>query len=136
MDIFELIKEFRKYVFRNKVHEVFTPSSSAKLNYVQRKEQEQELRNSILTPGLQIVLYGHSGSGKTTLIRNQLEKLKRPYITTSCEKDTTIEQLILSAFDKLNTFYISEGSSKTSAKISTEIIACYKDIESKIGCDI
>ncbi len=57
------------HIFRSyKLSDVFTPSTVAKLTYVERKDVESDLIRNIGIPGLQIVLYGHSGSGKSTLI--------------------------------------------------------------------
>ncbi len=44
---------------RKKLKNVFTPSSIAKLTYIERKELENDLEKFLDMPGMQIVLYGH-----------------------------------------------------------------------------
>lgn len=126
-----------KYLFRKKndVYKVFTPSSTAIVTYVERDEAEGELMQAVKTPGYQIVLYGHSGSGKSTLIKNKFNLNNFSYISTSCEDGTTIDSLILSAFDKLNAYYVTGRSSKSGGKISTELKASYLSIESKVNVE-
>lgn len=118
---------------RVKLEQVFTPSSIAKLTYVNRKTLEDDLEKFIETPGMQIVLYGHSGCGKSTLILNKLEKLNLKSVKTSCESRTTLNDIIAQAFDSLNVFYENERTGKfttsTSAKLSTE----YKSIKSELS---
>jgi len=97
---------------RKKLKNVFTPSSIAKLTYIERKELEKDLEKFLDMPGMQIVLYGHSGCGKSTLINNKLDELKIKKITTRCDSDTTFNDVILRAFDKLDVFYDSEKNKK------------------------
>lgn len=92
----------------NKLQEVFTPNTVAKLNYVSRPILEIDLEKYILMPGKQIIVYGHSGSGKTTLVRKTMTALKKNYIRTHCESNTTFNDILLQAFDELNGFYIGE----------------------------
>lgn len=118
---------------RRPVFDVFTPASEAHLTFVNRKGPQEELINSINTPGLQIVLYGVSGCGKTTLIMNTMKSLKINYIVSRCEVGTTLENLIVNAFDSLNPYFIEEKSSKQNSNISSEIKGDYKVIESKLS---
>lgn len=87
------------------VFNVFTPSKPATLAFVERPSLNENLVNAIRTPGKQVVVYGHSGSGKTTLLTNKLRQLYESHITSRCLISTTIDQLILDAFDQLNPFY-------------------------------
>lgn len=122
------------HIFRSyKLSDVFTPSTVAKLTYVERKDVESDLIRNIGIPGLQIVLYGHSGSGKSTLIINKLNELKINRIKTNCTENTTFDQLILAAFDKLNSFYRTETSASISISIDSAIRTKYFEIESQIG---
>lgn len=124
-----IIHIFRKY----KLNDVFTPSTVAKLTYVERKTVESDLIRNLGVPGLQIILYGHSGSGKSTLIMNKLAELNINRIKTNCTETTTFDQLILSVFDKLNTFYQAEKSTSDSVNIDSTIKAKYLELESKIS---
>ncbi|GJM34888.1 MAG: hypothetical protein DHS20C18_38890 [Saprospiraceae bacterium] len=135
MKIFRLISERlrgKKYT----VYDVFTPASAAKLTFVERTEQKNDLLKAIKTYGRQIIIYGYTGSGKTTLVTNILQQEKINFVTTSCEETTTINQIILSAFDKLNPYYIEEKSQSTKYKISKELKAKYLGIEAKLNGEI
>lgn len=114
---------------------VFTPTTSAKLNYISRTTIEDKVNRAIKIPGNQIILYGHSGSGKTTLIRNVLEKNNRNFIVTSCINGSTVNELIVNAFDKLNPYYSSESTFKISSKISSTIKASYGKIEASLSSE-
>ena len=118
--------------FPNKLSEVFTPNTVAKLTYVKRKNIDDDLENYLCLAGKQIFLYGHSGGGKTTLLRNKLKSIKRNYILTHCESKTTFEELILQTFDQLERYYISEKSSSTTNKVSSELKAEFTSINSSI----
>uniref|UniRef100_UPI003BB953AA AAA family ATPase n=1 Tax=Pseudomonas poae TaxID=200451 RepID=UPI003BB953AA len=71
-----------------------------------------------MTPGTQLVVYGYSGSGKSTLLRNKLRQLYEREITTRCTSSTSFDQLMLSAFDDLDSYYISEKLDKKTSSIS------------------
>lgn len=92
--------------------EVFTPTTPARLAFVERKSLNDQLVDALRTPGKQVVVYGPSGSGKTTLLVNKLEQLYPNHITSRCTSATTFENLLLGAFDKLNIYY-SSGASTT-----------------------
>ncbi len=113
---------FRK---KNKLEEVFTPSSSAILTYVERPDLNKQIEKALMIPGMQLILYGHSGGGKSTIIQNILKKQKIRYISTNCILDTTIDCLILDAFDKLDPYFLSESQSKISNSISSELKSSY-----------
>ena len=84
------------------IHEVFTPTKPARLTFVERETINDKLVNGILTPGKQLIVYGHSGSGKSTLLVNKLHQLYENHITTRCMKGVTFEQIMLDAFDQLS----------------------------------
>ena len=90
----------RVYRKRHKLEDVFTPSTSAKLTFVDRDDLEKQLTKALMIPGMQIIVYGHSGSGKTTITQNILAKRNTNYIVTNCILDTSIDEIILDAFDK------------------------------------
>ena len=89
--------------------DVFTPTTPARLPFVERETINRKLVNAIKTPGKQIIVYGHSGSGKTTLLENKLFQTYEAHITTRCVKGLSFEQLVLDAFDQLGGFYESGG---------------------------
>lgn len=98
------------------LEDVFTPSSPAQVNYINRTHSEKQFRRALKTTGKQIIVYGHSGSGKSTLILKLLEEQGYNYITTRCTKELTIRNILYDAFSQLNTFYttqFNEGSDKT-----------------------
>lgn len=117
---------------RISVKEVFTPTVCASRNYIHRQRQEEKFLNNLTIPGMQIVVYGKSGSGKTTLVRHLLQENQRDFITTKCESSTTFADIVLSGFDQLNPFFISQKSRKQSGKIDASIKAEYKLISSSI----
>ena len=126
--VFNLIK-CRKY----QVEELFTPSSSASVNYIARNDIDRQLYSEMTTPGKQIIVFGHSGSGKTSSVRNMLRRHNYKFIKTHCESKTTFEQLILNAFDELDSFVVSEKSHQKSRIIRGELAAEYVSIKSCIG---
>lgn len=123
------LRLFRKY----KLDNVFTPGTIARINYVNRSVLEKDVEKFLFIPGIQIVLYGHSGCGKSTLIYNKLAACKLGYITTSCKSDTTLNDILLQAFDKLNVYYTSEKSHTKKVTISQELKAQYKLLSSSIS---
>jgi ABC-type lipoprotein export system ATPase subunit len=70
------------------VHDVFTPTTPARLTFVERETINARLVNALRTPGKQIVVYGYSGSGKTTLLVNKLHQLYDKHITSRCMEGT------------------------------------------------
>jgi Flp pilus assembly CpaF family ATPase len=63
---------------RHEVRDVFTPTTPARLAFVERSSINNKLVNALRTPGKQIVVYGYSGSGKTTLLENKLHQSSPP----------------------------------------------------------
>jgi hypothetical protein len=120
---------FRRY----KLTKVFTPSSIARLTYVERPELEKDLVKFVQMPGMQIVLYGHSGCGKSTIINNLLDELKIRKIIIRCEHHSTLNTLIINTFDKLNIYYTSEKSSKETCEIKGDLSAKYNEIGATIS---
>ena len=79
--------KFLLNLFNKKKHQleyVFTPSTSAKLTFVERKDIDYQITKALIIPGMQLVIYGHSGSGKTTITQNILAFRKAKFITTNC----------------------------------------------------
>lgn len=127
----------RKISFRrNNLEQVFTPSSAAILTFVDRVDLDNQISKALLIPGMQLIVYGHSGSGKTTITQNVLRKNSRNFIVTNCILDTSVNEIILDAFDKLNPYFSSEKTSKITSKISSEIKASYAQIESVVKSEL
>ena len=124
---------FKRLIKRHKLNKVFTPSSIARLTYVERPELERDLVKFVQMPGMQVVLYGHSGCGKSTIINNLLLDLKIRKIISRCDSHTTMNDLILSAFDKLNVFYTSEKTIKDTCEIKGDLSAKYFEIGAAIS---
>jgi hypothetical protein len=127
---------FRLFKIKHRLEDVFTPSSAAILTFVERPDLITQLEKALLIPGMQIVLYGHSGGGKTTLIENILSRKSIQFISSNCMVNTTIDELLLDAFDKLNPFYSSDKQNSTSSTINSEVKSSYLGIKSLIKGEI
>lgn len=112
---------------------VFTPTKAALLNYVSRPEIDNMLDSEMAIPGKQILVYGHSGSGKTSAVRYLLKKFGYDFVITQCESSTTFEQLILNAFDSLDTFIVSEKKRSRKISMSEKLESEYHSIKMSIG---
>ena len=128
-----MIKSLYNWLLRTKLSNVFTPGKIATINYLNRPELEKKVQKALDTPGVQLILYGHSGSGKTTLVRKVLERNKIKFVRTQCKTDMKFEDIILNAFDDLNTYYVSEKTSKRSLKVSQSIKADCESIATNIS---
>ncbi len=117
----------------HQVKDVFTPTKPATLTFIEREELNDQLVDALYTPGKQIVIYGPSRSGKTTLLVNKLHQTYENHITTRCTSDSTFENILLSAFDKLDKYYLYEKSQTVSSSISASLVSDYKLIKSDIG---
>nr|WP_315456773.1 hypothetical protein [uncultured Prevotella sp.] len=71
----KLVKLFHLPMFW--LDEIFTPSTAATINYIERHDIDRKLISEMETPGKQLIVYGHSGSGKTSSVRNMLNKKKK-----------------------------------------------------------
>jgi energy-coupling factor transporter ATP-binding protein EcfA2 len=116
-----------------RTRDVFTPSSPARVAFIERDAVNDRLVNALNTPGKQIVVYGHSGSGKTTLLVNKLRQLYEQHLTTRCMKSMTFEQIILDGFDQLEPFYTSERTGAKKSTVSVDITGAYFAIQSKLS---
>lgn len=115
------------------VSEVFTPTSPARLTFVERDSINNRLVNALKTPGKQIIVYGHSGSGKTTLLINKLHQLYENHVTTRCIKGLTFDHIIIDAFNQLEPYYISEHSETNKTTIGMKLHAKYMQIKSEVN---
>ena len=110
MNLIKYLVSFFKRKQHYKLQQVFTPTTYAELSYRRRPILEKRLKSAILQPGKQIIIYGHSGSGKSTLLYNVLKDNNILSITSQCINNTTVEDLMLDAFDKLNKYYVATVS--------------------------
>lgn len=111
--------------------DVFTPTSPAKVAFIERESINNKLVSALQMPGKQIIVYGHSGSGKTTLLVNKLKQLYENHITTRCMKGLKFNDLLLDGFDQLSPFFTSEKISVKNLQINKEVSASYLAI--KVG---
>lgn len=118
---------------RRELADVFTPNTTAKCTYIERDVIEESFLKNLNIRGRQIIMYGHSGSGKTTLTRRMLDKAGVNFIITHCESKTTFSDLLLSAFDKLDIFYISQKEKSHSTSISSSAKADYKSLSAEVS---
>lgn len=117
------------------LYKVFTPTTPARLTFVEREEVNNRLVNALRLPGKQIVVYGPSGCGKTTLLVNKLHQLYEKHLTSRCMKGLTFESLILDAFDQLSPFYQLERDSTEKNTISASLSQEYLLIKTQIGAE-
>ena len=111
---------------------VFTPTSPARLTFIEREGINEQLVDALRTPGKQIAVYGPSGSGKTTLLLNKLEQIYEFHITTRCTSSSTFEAILLAGFDQLNPFYVSQMSGTTKKSTSLSVATDYLGLKAGI----
>ncbi|WP_323596100.1 hypothetical protein [Aliarcobacter butzleri] len=114
------------------VGDIFTPTSSADINYIERESLDSRIYSALRTKGKQIVIFGHSGVGKTTLLRKSLQKIYENEIISHCMKGITFESLVYDAFDKLNDYYLESKSSITKTSVKASISSNYFSIKNTI----
>ncbi|MCM1284352.1 MAG: hypothetical protein NC180_10625 [Muribaculaceae bacterium] len=113
--------------------EVFTPTSSANISYISRISVEKKLKKALDIPGKQIVIYGHSGSGKTTILNHIVKEQHLKTITSRCTNNSTIDTIILDAFDALNPYYTESTNVSHKESLSSSIASEYLGIKSSIS---
>jgi len=119
-------------VERLRVRDVFTPTTPARVTFVDRERLNDQLVDALRTPGKQVVVYGPSGSGKTTLLVNKLAQLYPQNITSRCTAATTFESLLVTAFDSLDVYYSSGASIRRGKSVSVKLEQAYFGIKSSI----
>lgn len=119
-----------------RIEDVFTPTKPARATFVERTAVNDKLVKALVTPGKQIVVYGHSGSGKTTLLVNKLDQLYEDHIVTRCTSSMSFDQIMLNGFDELDPYYNSEKVKTKTSKISSSLTSEYALIKSSISGEI
>jgi hypothetical protein len=114
------------------VFDVFTPTTQARINFVERPSISTALVRSLRTPGMQIIVYGETGSGKSTILQKKLEETYPAHVTTRCTSGMTFDQIVLNAFDQLGPHYLGEYESTKSTGIGASISAEFLGIRSAI----
>ncbi|MEB8433240.1 ATP-binding protein [Cocleimonas sp. KMM 6892] len=120
----------------HQVSDIFTPTTPARLTFVEREEINKRIVRGLSTPGNQLVVYGHSGCGKTTLLENKLHQVYENHIRTNCMKGMTYEGIILDAFDQLAPYYITNIETLDRENISTSLSSEYISIKAQISTEI
>jgi hypothetical protein len=96
--------------------DVFTPSTVARLTFVERARVTERVVDALVTPGRQLVVFGRSGCGKTTLVDNKLRQLYERHVTSRCMRGTRVDDLIVDAFDQLAPYFIESRKETRSRK--------------------
>jgi hypothetical protein len=108
---------------------VFTPTQPAISAFVERAPKvNNTLVDALMTPGKQIVLYGHSGCGKTTLLINKINETYEKHYITRCMESMAFENIIMDGFSQLDKV-INEKSSKKKNSVAPEISFEYNEIK-------
>lgn len=126
----QIIMEQGLIIYR--VKDVFTPSTPARIAFIDRESINDKLVNAMQLTGKQLIVYGHSGSGKTTLLANKLHQLYERHITTHCMRGMTFDQIVLDAFDQLEPYYPSELGTTKKKTTSVDLTGTYLAIQSKL----
>ncbi|MDE7020095.1 MAG: hypothetical protein K2P23_04215 [Lachnospiraceae bacterium] len=134
-----IIKNFTSKILRllkktpvYELKDVFTPTSSANISYISRTSVEKKLKKALDIPGKQIVIYGHSGSGKTTILNHIVKEQCLKTITSRCTNNSTIDTIILDAFDSLNQYYTESTNISHKESLTGSITSEYLGIKSSI----
>ncbi len=114
-------------------NQVFTPTTPARLTFVERISIQNRLVNALDTPGKQLVIYGHSGVGKTTLLVNKLYQTYCHHITTRCMKGMSFDQIVLDAFSQIEKYYSSEISISEKCQLNSKFLQDIFNIKSEIS---
>ncbi|MFT6981732.1 MAG: hypothetical protein ACJAUD_000496 [Crocinitomicaceae bacterium] len=118
-------------------NEVFTPTTQAQLTFIERESDiNDELVESLMTPGKQLIIYGHSGTGKSTLIVNKLNQTYENVIISRCTSEAKFDELILDAFDQLDVYFDENTTKQTTKSIGVTIKKSYALIQGQIQASI
>lgn len=114
------------------VQQVFTPTTPARLTFIEREKINNRLVSALRTPGKQIIIFGHSGSGKTTLLVNKLDQVYERHVITRCIFGMTYEQVIGDAFGSVGAFYENKLSTQKGETVSVSLASEYSALKASI----
>lgn len=126
---------FFNYREKYNLEDIFTSGSPATINYIRRPKLEGVIDSNLKVKGRQLAIFGHSGSGKTTIIQKVLKEQNRLFVISHCHSNSTFEDLVLSAFDELNPYYIDITTHNKVSKISSTIQTEYSGMKNSIVID-
>jgi hypothetical protein len=112
---------------------IFTPTSVATHTFVERLSINRRLVNALMTPGMQIVVFGRSGCGKSTLLTNKLRQVYESHVTSRCMATTTVDDLIRDAFDQLAPFYVDTKERRSKRSRSASLVAAYGEVKAALA---
>jgi energy-coupling factor transporter ATP-binding protein EcfA2 len=115
------------------LREVFTPSVPARATFVDRDKVNNKLVNALITPGKQLIIYGHTGSGKSTLLINKLDQVYEKHIITRCMAGMTFENLLMHGFAELDRHYIDKVDTTKKAAFGAQLGTEYKIIKAQFN---
>ncbi len=113
-------------------YQVFTPTSVASINYIERMSLNSRMVSALRTPGKQLIIFGHSGVGKSSLLRNSLIELYDTEVVTNCMSGMLFDSVILDVFDQLNEYYVNAMNHIDTENIKTSIESSYFDMKALI----
>jgi hypothetical protein len=113
--------------------DVFTPSTVARLTFVERRRVTERVVDALTTPGRQLVVFGRSGCGKTTLVDNKLRQLYERHVTSRCMRGTKLDDLIVDAFDQLAPYFIESQKETRSRKTGLTLGAVCSQIKAELA---
>ncbi len=102
-------------------HEVFTPSTLARLNYVARPSIEDRFVDAARTPGRAIFVFGPPGAGKSSLVDRKLLETYPGHVITPCSPSDSLESLVTNAFDLLAPFRTRQVTTERNETASFEL---------------
>jgi energy-coupling factor transporter ATP-binding protein EcfA2 len=115
------------------LREVFTPSVPARATFVDREKVNNKLVNALITPGKQLIIYGHTGSGKSTLLINKLDQVFEKHIITRCMSGMTFENLLMHGFAELDRHYIEKVDITKKASFGAQLGTEYNIIKAQFS---
>ena len=106
----------------------------ARLAFVDRVELRLKLSQALMTPGKQVIVYGHTGSGKTSLVQHELSShCSQQYIVSRCIAGLSFDDLVLDAFDQLDAFYTSDREKACTSSLASKLVGKYFAISGEIS---
>ena len=135
INMVEFLKKLFGWKTKYQLEDVFT-ASAATVNYLSRPTIESKLIRNIGNKAKQIVVYGHSGGGKTTLLENVKKNKNLIVLESYCMNITTVDQLVLNAFDQLDIFYSNEKTDSETSKLIGKYKAEYLGNSAEVGSEL